>query len=174
MKAIVRLIVGSLLFIVLGVSGTWADLRFGVAAEPYPPFTTKDASGSWTGWEIDLMDAVCKHLKEKCEIVEVSWDGIIPALTSKQIDVIWSSMSITTERQKVIDFTDKYYRTPSMIVGAKDGDKDVSPDHLAGKTIGVQVSTIHQNYLEKYYSAATIKSVSDPRRGELRPCCGAA
>jgi polar amino acid transport system substrate-binding protein len=136
----------------------WAELKFGIAAEPYPPFESKDAAGQWTGWEIDLMNAVCKQMKEKCEIVEVAWDGIIPALTSKQIDVIWSSMSITPDRRKVIDFTDKYYRTPTVFVGSKDSDKDISPEHLREKTIGVQVSTIHQNYVKKYYGDSIIKT----------------
>src|SRR6478672_13595790 len=121
-----------------------ADIKFGIAAEPYAPYTSKDASGKWVGWEIDLMNALCAQMNEKCDLVEVSWDGIIPALTSKQIDVIWSSMSITAERKKTINFTTMYYNTPTVLIGAKDGDKDISPDHLAGKTIGVQVSTIHQ------------------------------
>src|SRR6185503_18333804 len=93
-----------------------ADLKFGVAAEPYPPFTSKDASGKWVGWEIDLMDAVCAQMKEKCELVEVAWDGIIPALTAKQIDVIWSSMSITAERKQTIDFTTFYYKEQPAII----------------------------------------------------------
>jgi polar amino acid transport system substrate-binding protein len=136
-----------------------ADIKFGVAAEPYPPFESKDASGKWVGWEMDLMNAVCAQIKEKCELVEVAWDGIIPALTSKQIDVIWSSMSITDERKKTIDFTDMYYNTPTVIIGPKDGDKDISPDHLAGKTIGAQVSTTHQNYVQKYFgSKSTVKT----------------
>lgn len=136
-----------------------ADLKFGVAAEPYPPFTSKDASGKWVGWEVDLMDAVCAQMKEKCELVEVAWDGIIPALTAKQIDVIWSSMSITAERMQTINFTMMYYNTPTVIIGAKTGDTDITPDHLKGKTIGVQVSTIHQKYVEKYFGAgSTIKT----------------
>jgi polar amino acid transport system substrate-binding protein len=136
-----------------------ADLKFGVAAEPYPPFTSKDASGKWVGWEVDAMNAVCKAMNEKCEIVEVAWDGIIPSLTSKQIDVIWSSMSITAERMKTIDFTDMYYNTPTVIIGQKDGDKDITPEHLKGKTIGVQISTIHQNYVQKYFGeGSTIKT----------------
>src|SRR4029079_15475025 len=102
-----------------------ADLKFGVAAEPYPPFTSKDASGKWVGWEIDLMDAVCAKMNEKCELVEVAWDGIIPALTEKHIDVIWSSMSITAERKKTINFTTMYYKTASAVIGAKNGDKDI-------------------------------------------------
>ncbi|HEX3064363.1 MAG TPA: transporter substrate-binding domain-containing protein, partial [Dongiaceae bacterium] len=80
-------------------------VRFGVAAEPYPPFSSKDASGKWVGFEIDLMDAVCAQMNAKCSIVEVAWDGIIPALQAKKFDVIWSSMSITDERMKQIDFT---------------------------------------------------------------------
>src|ERR1700742_3367587 len=73
-------------------------IRFGVAAEPYPPFASKDASGKWVGFEIDLMDAVCAEMKAKCTIVEAAWDGIIPALQSDKFDVIWASMLITDKR----------------------------------------------------------------------------
>jgi polar amino acid transport system substrate-binding protein len=136
-----------------------ADIKFGVAAEPYAPFTSKDASGTWVGWEIDVMNALCAQMNEKCELVEVAWAGIIPALTSKQIDVIFSSMSITAERKQTIDFSSMYYNTPTVIVGAKTGDMDISPEHLAGKVIGVQVATVHANYVNKYFGAAsTVKS----------------
>lgn len=137
-----------------------ADIKFGVAAEPYPPFTSKDASGKWVGWEVDLMDALCAQMNEKCEIVEVAWDGIIPALTSKQFDLIWSSMSITAERKQTIDFSNMYYNTPTNVIGTKNGDTDISPAHLSGKTIGVQISTIHQRYADKYFGAAgaTVKT----------------
>jgi polar amino acid transport system substrate-binding protein len=127
-----------------------ADIRFGIAAEPYPPFTSKDASGKWVGWEVDVMDAVCAEMKEKCQIVEVAWDGIIPALTSNQIDVIWSSMLITDKRKETIDFSRMYYDTPPGIIGAKNGDKDTSPEHMSGKVLGVQVSTGHERYAAKY------------------------
>jgi polar amino acid transport system substrate-binding protein len=158
MKAFARF-AGALVFAALfGAGAAQADIKFGVAAEPYPPFSSKDASGKWVGWEIDLMDAVCKQMNEKCELVEVAWDGIIPALTSKQIDVIWSSMSITEERKKTIDFTNMYYNTPTVIIGAKDGDKDITPEHLKGKTLGAQVSTIHEKYLRKYYPESEIKT----------------
>src|SRR5204862_3579630 len=95
-------------------------------------------------------------------LVEVSWDGIIPALTSKQIDVIWSSMAITDARRQTIDFTRMYYNTLDVIIGAKDGDKDISPEHLKGKVIGTQVSTIHEAYIQKYYvpAGAELKTYS--------------
>ena len=143
----------------LAATPAFADLRIGVAAEPYPPFTAKDASGKWVGWEIDLVDALCAEMKEKCEIVETAWDGIIPALTASKIDVIIASMAKNAKRREVIDFSNTYYTSAAVMLGAKDGDMDFSPEHLAGKTIGVQVSSIHSAYAEKYYSkTATIQT----------------
>lgn len=135
----------------LSVSAQAQVVRVGVAAEPYPPFTEPDASGQWKGWEVDFMNAICAEAKLKCEITPVAWDGIIPALTSNKIDAIISSMSITEERMKTIDFSDKYYNTPSSIVAAK-GAK-ITPDAkgLAGKVIGVQVETIHRDYVLKHF-----------------------
>jgi polar amino acid transport system substrate-binding protein len=134
-------------------------VRVGVAAEPYPPFTEPDASGNWTGWEIEFMNAVCAEAKLDCVVTPVAWDGIIPALTSNKIDAIVGSMSITEERMKTIDFSDKYYNTPSVIATAKGS--GITPDAagLKDKIIGVQVSTIHQDYVTTHFGdvAAEVK-----------------
>ena len=126
-------------------------VKIGVAAEPYPPFTSPEANGNWVGWEIDFLGAVCKQAAIECVITPTAWDGIIPALTSGQIDVIMSSMTITNERAKTIDFSDKYYKTPAMVMVAKDS--AITPDAagLTGKIVGVQVSTIHEAYTQKYF-----------------------
>ncbi len=137
----------------LMVSAACAELKMGVAAEPYPPFTSKNAAGVWEGWEVDFMNAVCAEIGETCAVEEVAWDGIIPALTSKKFDAIMSSMSITEERKKTISFSDMYYNSAAVIIGAKNDDKDFTPEHLAGKTIGVQVSTIHATYIDTYYKS---------------------
>jgi len=140
-------------------------IKFGVAQEPYPPFASQDSSGRWVGFEVDLMNAVCEQMKAKCELVPIAWDGIIPALQEKKIDVIWASMSITDERKKVIDFTNKYYNSPAEIIGPKSagikisvvdnpdgkGGKIANPADAKGKIIGVQTSTIHANYIQKYF-----------------------
>jgi polar amino acid transport system substrate-binding protein len=137
------------------VSGAAAQqVRVGFAAEPYPPFTSPDASGNWQGWEVDFMKAMCAEAKLDCVITPVAWDGIIPALTSSKIDMIIGSMSITPERQQTIDFSDKYYNTLPGIIGAKDVKFEPTPEGLAGKTIGVQVATIHQVYANKYFGSA--------------------
>lgn len=135
------------------------EVKVGVAAEPYPPFTSPDSSGKWVGWEIEFMDAICAEAKLDCVVTPVAWDGIIPALTSGKIDMIIGSMSITEERLKTIDFSDKYYNTPTGIIGAKGDEFDATPEGLSGKIVGVQVSTVHAVYAEKYFgeSAAEIK-----------------
>eukprot|EP00903_Cladosiphon_okamuranus_P002004 g2002.t1 len=129
------------------------QVKVGVAAEPYPPFTSPDASGKWVGWEVEFMEAICAEAKLDCVITPVAWDGIIPALTSEKIDMIVGSMSITEERLKTIDFSDKYYNTPTGIIGAKGDDFEPTPEGLSGKILGVQVSTIHADYADKYFAA---------------------
>lgn len=131
-----------------------ADLKIGFAAEPFPPFSSKDASGKWVGWEVDAIDAVCKAMNEKCDYVEVAWDGIIPALQANTIDVIWSAMVINPKRREIIDFSDAYYRTTLFIVGPKNGDLDVSPQHLADKAIGVQGATVSSKFADDNYVPA--------------------
>jgi polar amino acid transport system substrate-binding protein len=76
-------------------------------------------AGNWVGWEVEMIGAICAAGEWTCEIVPVAWDGIIPALTSGQIDAIMASMSITEERMQTIDFSDKYYNTPTVVVGTK-------------------------------------------------------
>lgn len=136
-----------------------ADLVFATDAAPYPPFTAQNAAGEWEGWEYEVMQAVCAEMNEKCTMIPIAWDGIIPALLEKKMDGIFGSMSITDERKKQIDFSDMYYATASVIAGPKGGDKNIKPDALKGKIIGTQASTIHANYAEKYFvtAGATLK-----------------
>lgn len=129
------------------------EVKVGIAAEAYPPFASPDAAGNWVGWEVDMINAVCAAGEMQCVITPVAWDGIIPSLTSGQIDVIMASMSITEERKQSIDFSDKYYDTPTVIVGAKGEAFEPTAEGLAGKIIGVQASTVHAAYVEKHFAA---------------------
>ncbi|TIM19650.1 MAG: transporter substrate-binding domain-containing protein, partial [Mesorhizobium sp.] len=154
MKTVLKTFAAALLLGVAAMGVAKADpVKIGVAAEPYPPFTSPDASGKWVGWEIDFIDAVCAEEKLDCVITPVAWDGIIPALTTKKIDLIVSSMSITAERAKTIDFSDKYYNTPTAIIGPKDQKFGSAPDDLKGKIVGVQVSTVHAVYAKKHFGS---------------------
>lgn len=124
----------------------------------YPPFNNLTADGKLEGFDIDIAQALCDEMKVKCEFIAQDWDGIIPALQAGKFDAIIASMSITPEREKQVDFTNKYYNTPSAIAGPKDSDlKGVTKEDLSGKTIGVQASTTHFNYASGTYTDSTVK-----------------
>lgn len=145
--------------LMLGTAAMANPVKVGIAAEPYPPFASPDASGNWVGWEVDMINAVCAAAEMECVITPVAWDGIIPALTAGQIDAIMASMSITEERMQTIDFSDKYYDTPTVVAGPQGLEMTATPEGLAGKILGVQVSTIHETYAQKHFAgtAAEIK-----------------
>jgi polar amino acid transport system substrate-binding protein len=124
----------------------------------YPPFNNLTADGKLEGFDIDIGNALCEQMKVKCEWVTQSWNGIIPALQAGKFDAIVASMSITPERAEQVDFTNKYYNTPSALAAPKDSPlKGVTKEDLAGKTIGVATSTTHFNYAEKTYTDSTVK-----------------
>jgi polar amino acid transport system substrate-binding protein len=124
----------------------------------YPPWNNLNAKGELEGFEIDFGNAVCEKMKVKCTWVAQDWDGIIPALLSKKYDLIMAGMNATEERKQKVDFSDVYTLGKITIIGNKaDTNTDISPAALKGKSIGVQGSTIHANYAEKYYKDSTIK-----------------
>ena len=117
-----------------------------VAIDPtYEPFTFKTADGKPTGFDVDIANALCEQIKRKCEFVEQVWDSMIPGLNAKKYDVIISSMSITDDRLKEVDFTDKYYNTPSRIV-MKKSFKFTDVNSLKGKKIGVLKGSTQEKY----------------------------
>ena len=134
------------------------QVKVGFSPEAYPPFWSQEASGEWGGWEVEIINAICAQEKLDCVLTPIPWAGLIPALTTKKIDAIMNSMSITEERKKSIAFSDKYYNTPTAVIGAKDASFDATPEGLKGKVIGVQVSTVHAAYAKKHFTeAAEIK-----------------
>ncbi|KJZ14220.1 amino acid ABC transporter [Marinomonas sp. S3726] len=132
-------------------------IKVGIATEPYPPFSVPDASGNYSGWEIDIAKAICAQAKLDCEIVATAWDGIIPALLAKKVDVVAASLSITSDRKRVIDFSDKYYQSGASVIGSKNANFSSTPTELDNKIIGLQAASIHVKFAKKYYPNATIK-----------------
>ena len=119
---------------------------------------------------MDLAKELCAIMKHECTIVEQDWDGMIPALLMRKFDAIMAGMSITDERLKTINFSQGYADEVASLAVMKGSDlaslqtvKAISLSKksgevkktleqltkaLAGKTIGVQTGTIHQNFLE--------------------------
>jgi len=154
----------------LVIGNVYADkIKIGTEGA-YPPWNSKDASGSLIGFEVELAGVLCKNMGHDCTIVEQDWDGMIPALQGKKFDAIMAGMSITDERKKVISFSKGYadevaslavmkgsslegMKTPAGISLSKpnsDAKKALKTikGALDGKTVCTQVGTIHQNFLQ--------------------------
>lgn len=157
MRVIARLAAVAALTLMAGSASAQEPLKVGFGAEPYPPFTEADASGTWRGFEIDIAEALCKEMKVECVPTPIAWDGIIPALTSGQIDMILGSMSITEERKQTIAFSDRYYFTSASFVAPKGAELDITPAGMKGKVLGVQGATTHANYAQQTYDPADVK-----------------
>ncbi len=135
-----------------------AELK--VAIDPtYEPFTFKTPDGKPTGFDVDIANALCEEIQRKCVFVEQAWDGMIPGLLAKKYDVIISSMSITEERLAQVDFTDKYYNTPSRVV-LKKTDKFDGPASTKGKKIGVLKASTQEKYAKGELETVGAKVVS--------------
>ena len=139
----------------------------------YPPFNSIDANGKLVGFDVDIANELCARMQAKCEIVAQDWDGIIPGLLEKKYDAIVASMSITEERKQKVDFTDKYYNTPAKFVAKKGAGLQITKEGLTGKTIGVQVSTIHENFVrDNFGDVATIKAYDTQENANLDLAAG--
>ena len=125
-------------------------LRIGVEGA-YPPFSWVDKNDKLQGFDIEIAYALCETIKADCTLVQQDWDGIIPALLARKYDAIIASMSITEERKKKVDFTEKYYNTPAKFIRRKGSDIEISAEGLKGKTIGVQRATTHDSFLSDNY-----------------------
>jgi octopine/nopaline transport system substrate-binding protein len=151
----------------------WANIR--IATEgAYVPWNFTGAGGKLEGFEVDLANDLCARMKAKCEIIGQDFDSLIPALNAKKFDAIMAGVSITEKRLQSIDFSRPYATVDNGILVAKDSDiqKALGPNQrlnlesqkaeaekavasvraaLKGKSIGVQGSTTHAGFAERYF-----------------------
>ncbi|MFZ3204298.1 MAG: transporter substrate-binding domain-containing protein, partial [Pseudomonas sp.] len=141
-------------------------LRIGIEAA-YPPFAYKTPDGNITGFDYDIGNALCEEMKVKCQWIEQEFDGLIPALKVRKFDAVLSSMSITEDRKKSVDFTGKYYATPAklaMKAGTQINDPLVD---LKGKKVGVQRSSVYDRYATDMLAPAGVEVVRYGSQNEI-------
>ncbi|MFD1007689.1 MULTISPECIES: ABC transporter substrate-binding protein [Oceanisphaera] len=124
----------------------WETVRFAIEGA-YPPFSWTDKSGELQGFDVDMANALCEQMAVKCELIAQDWDGIIPGLLARKYDAILAAMSITEERKRTVDFTNKYALVPNKFVAKKGTELDLSEAGLKGKRVGVQIATTHDKYV---------------------------
>ena len=108
----------------------------------YAPWNFVNDAGEIDGFERELGDELCKRAELTCEWVKNDWDSIIPNLVSGNYDTIIAGMSITDERDEVIDFTQAYTPPDPSAYLAQSADVD-----LAGGVIAAQATTIQAAFI---------------------------
>jgi polar amino acid transport system substrate-binding protein len=116
----------------------------------YPPQSFQDESGTYKGFDIDVVEEIAKRLGVEVKYVTPSWDAITAGGWGGRWDIAVGSITITPERKKGLLFTTPYYYTPASIaVHESNSDiTDLTTD-LDGKKIGVCGSCSYESYLKK-------------------------
>ena len=109
--------------------------------DTYPPMEFRDEKHNLVGFDVDLGEEIAKKLGVKLEIITNDWSGIILSLKSKKYDMILSTLSITDERKKEINFSEPYIVGGQKLVVKKD-EKDIKTvEDLKDKIVGCQMGT---------------------------------
>lgn len=127
-----------------------AKLRMAIEGA-YPPFSEK-IKGGYKGFDVDIAQALCTHMKAQCTLVQRDWNVIQDALANNEVDAIVASMSVTPERRQRFAFTDKYYHTAARFVARRGLALNVDAAGLEGRRIAVQQNTVHDRYMTRMWS----------------------
>ena len=119
----------------------WAEKTLVFATDAtWPPMEFVDANKNIVGYSIDFLTAAGKEAGFKAEFKNTAWDGIFAGLASGRYDSISSSVSITEERQKKMDFSEPYFVVQQALIVQKDS-KAAGLADLKGKKVGGQIGT---------------------------------
>jgi glutamine transport system substrate-binding protein len=121
----------------------------------FVPFEFKHGD-TYTGFDVDLWDALAKELHIKYRLQPMDFNGIVPGLQTKNIDVALAGITIREDRKAVIDFSEPYYRSGlAILVNNKTNDIKTVED-LKGKTVAVKIGTATVDFLQKEIPSAKL------------------
>ncbi|HWL27675.1 MAG TPA: glutamine ABC transporter substrate-binding protein GlnH [Burkholderiaceae bacterium] len=122
----------------------------------FVPFEFKQ-DGKYTGFDIELWDAIAKEAGLKYSLRPMDFNGIIPGLQTRNIDVALAGITIRDDRKKVIDFSDPYYESGLAILVGKDNNEIKTAQDLKDKTVAVKIGTATVDYLKANVPSAKLK-----------------
>jgi len=140
----------------LAAAGSHSVVRMGTEGA-YPPYNFLNDAGEVDGFERELGDELCKRAELTCEWVTNEWDSIIPNLVSGNYDTIIAGMSITAERDEVIDFTQNYTQPDPSAYVAMSGNESLD---VMGAVIAAQTATIQASFAAEM--GATVVEFATP------------
>lgn len=114
----------------------------------FPPFAYVDKNGVPDGFDVKSVDWIAKKMGFKVTHKPMDWDGIIPSLRAKKIDMVASGMSITDKRKEQVNFTIPYWKIAQVIVAPKGCTKSVDELLSGGNKVGVQRGTTEAKWMK--------------------------
>jgi polar amino acid transport system substrate-binding protein len=121
-------------------------LRVGMELS-YPPFEMTDPQGRPAGVSVKLAEALGKHLGREVVIENIAFDGLVPALKTRKIDCVISSMTATPERRKSIAFSEPYLKTGlALLVAARSPVRAAADLDAPGRVVAVKKGTTGHQY----------------------------
>ncbi len=132
----------------------------------YPPYNFINDAGEVDGFERKFGDELCKRAELSCEWTTNEWDSIIPNLQSGNYDVIIAGMSITAEREEIVDFTQAYIPPASSAYLALSMDTDLMSGPVAAQTSTIQAAFVAENGMAVVEYATPEETVAAVKNGE--------
>jgi len=123
----------------------------------YPPFEMSDKNGNPQGVSVDFAKALGEYLGREVVIENTAWSGLIPSLKTGKIDLIISSMTITKERQRSINFSIPYAQSSLAILANKNsGVSSIDDLDKKGKKVAVKKGSTGHVYVSKNFKNADV------------------
>lgn len=170
LKKLAMIFTGTLLSLAMvGCGGNSGDqakqeakvLRVGATID-FAPFEFQDeGQKEYQGFDMDLIRAIAKEMGREAEIQNIGFDGLIPALQAKNIDVIISGMTINDERKEKVNFSAPYYQSGLTMVVRSDEEAIKSFNDLKGHKVAAQIGTTSANML-KEQEGITVLELNTP------------
>ena len=139
MKKFAALIIALMLVLSTAALAEEYTFKMGIDAE-YPPYTYMGDDGEYTGFDVEMCEKVCEILGWNLEIVPINWDTKLMSLDNKEIDCIWSGLTIDVLDPEAYTISMAYSDNSQMILTKKSNGIATLED-LAGKIVGVQLGT---------------------------------
>lgn len=168
MMTFTKLLTGAALLATLATSAVAENKTIRMGTEgAYAPFNFINDAGDVDGFEREVGDELCKRASLTCTWVVNEWDTIIPNLVSGNYDTIIAGMSITAERDEVIDFTSEYFPPdPSTYVALAGASADVTKGVVAAQTSTIQAAHVADSGATVVEFATPEETVAAVRNGE--------
>lgn len=119
------------------------------------PFCMTNERGELIGFSVDMAREICRAMGRECQLIPTTFADFIPGIVEKRFDFVVANVLKTPEREKLVDFSNRFWRSSSMYVGKPGSLKEISRQTLKGKIIGVHKGSVQEKYLAENFADIT-------------------